>query len=67
VAIIGATALTLYTAPTRYEPPVPPGETVPGVPPKAAPGTLSTAELTLRAKLRAESANGPEKLLPEPR
>ncbi|MGX1271889.1 helix-turn-helix domain-containing protein [Streptomyces phaeoluteigriseus] len=67
VAIIGATALTVHSAPTRYEPPVPPGETVPGVPPRAAPGTLSTAELTLRAKLRAESANGPEKLLPEPR
>ncbi|USQ83074.1 helix-turn-helix domain-containing protein [Streptomyces phaeoluteigriseus] len=67
VAIIGATALTLHSAPTRYEPPVPPGETVPGLPPRAAPGTLSTAELTLRAKLRAESANGPERLLPEPR
>ncbi|MFD5267084.1 helix-turn-helix domain-containing protein [Streptomyces sp. NPDC058335] len=67
VAIIGATALTLHSAPTRYEPPVPAGETVPGLPPRAAPGTLSTAELTLRAKLRAESANGPEKLLPEPR
>lgn len=32
VAIVGATALTLRTAPTRYEPPVPPGETVQGVP-----------------------------------
>ncbi|MGV9554125.1 helix-turn-helix domain-containing protein [Streptomyces sp. NPDC003522] len=67
VAVIGATALTLRTAPTRYEPPVPPGETVLGVPPRTAPGPLSTAELTLRAKLRAEAANGPERLLPETR
>ncbi|MFJ4689865.1 sigma factor-like helix-turn-helix DNA-binding protein [Streptomyces sp. NPDC088766] len=67
VAIIGATALTLRSAPTRYEPPVPPGETVRGVPPRTAPGPLSTAELALRAKLRAEAANGPERLRPEPR
>ncbi|MFJ9716629.1 helix-turn-helix domain-containing protein [Streptomyces sp. NPDC101213] len=65
VAIIGATALTLRSAPTRYEPPVPPGETVRGVPPRTAPGPLSAAELALRAKLRAEAANGPERLLPE--
>ncbi|MEU8653202.1 helix-turn-helix domain-containing protein [Streptomyces sp. NPDC048737] len=67
VAIIGATALTLRSAPTRYEPPVPPGETVRGIPPRTAPGPLSTAELALRAKLRAEAANGPERLRPEPR
>lgn len=67
VAIIGATALTLRSAPTRYEAPVPPGETVRGIPPRTAPGPLSTAELKLRAKLRAEAANGPERLLPEPR
>ncbi|MFE9676011.1 helix-turn-helix domain-containing protein [Streptomyces sp. NPDC006259] len=67
VAIIGATALTLHSAPTRYEPPVPPGEAVPGVPPRAAPGTLSAAELALRAKLRAEAANSPGKLVPEAR
>ncbi|MEV1066751.1 helix-turn-helix domain-containing protein [Streptomyces sp. NPDC050263] len=67
IAIIGATALTARTAPTRYEPPVPPGETVQGVPPRAAPGTLSNAELNLRAKLRAETQPGPERLLPEGR
>ncbi|MFJ6724307.1 helix-turn-helix domain-containing protein [Streptomyces sp. NPDC091281] len=67
VALIGATALTLNTAPTHYEPPVPPGETVRGVPPRPAPGTLSDAELTLRAKLRSEAAHGPERVLPEPR
>ncbi|MFD7131251.1 RNA polymerase sigma factor [Streptomyces sp. NPDC059894] len=67
VALIGATCLTLYTAPTRYEPPVPPGETVQGVPPKPAPGPLSDAKLSLRAKLRSESAHGPERLVPETR
>ncbi|WP_327317350.1 RNA polymerase sigma factor [Streptomyces sp. NBC_01235] len=67
VAIIGATALTVCTAPTRYEPPVPPGEKVQGVPPRAAPGPLSNAELNLRAKLRAQTAPGPERLLPQAR
>ncbi|MFI1027783.1 helix-turn-helix domain-containing protein [Streptomyces sp. NPDC020951] len=67
IAIIGATALTARTAPTRYEPPVPPGETVQGVPPRTAPGALSDAELNLRAKLRAEAQPGPERLLPEGR
>ncbi|MDX3804547.1 RNA polymerase subunit sigma-24 [Streptomyces sp. AK04-3B] len=66
VAIIGATALTARTAPTRYEPPVPPGETVQGVPPRAAPGTLSDAQLKLRAKLRSETQKGPDRLLPRP-
>jgi DNA-directed RNA polymerase specialized sigma24 family protein len=67
VAIIGATALTLRSAPTHYEPPVAPGETVPGVPPRAAPGPLSEEELRLRAKLRQETANGPERLVPQVR
>ncbi|MFF4586877.1 RNA polymerase sigma factor [Streptomyces sp. NPDC001388] len=63
-ALVGATALTLRTAPTRYDPPVPPGTTVQGIPPKAAPGTLSNKQTTLRKKLRSEPANGPERLLP---
>ncbi|MET8977786.1 helix-turn-helix domain-containing protein [Streptomyces sp. NPDC004539] len=67
VAIIGATALTLGTAPTHYEPPVPPGATVGGVPPRQAPGALSDAELTLRAKLRQETSHGPERLVPDVR
>ncbi|AIS00091.1 helix-turn-helix domain-containing protein [Streptomyces glaucescens] len=66
VTLIGATALTLRTAPTRYEPPVPPGETVRGVPPRAAPGPLSERELELRAKLREETVTGPQRLVPEP-
>ncbi|MFE2040151.1 helix-turn-helix domain-containing protein [Streptomyces sp. NPDC059477] len=64
VALIGATALTVRTAPTQYEPPIPPGQTVRGVPPKPAPGPLSAEQLALREKLRNESATGPERLIP---
>jgi len=67
VALIGATALTLRTAPTHYEPPVSPGETVQGVPPKVAPGSLSAKELTLRAKLREGTGSGPQRLVPQAR
>jgi DNA-directed RNA polymerase specialized sigma24 family protein/DNA-binding XRE family transcriptional regulator len=65
VTLIGATALTLRTAPTRYEPPVPPGETVRGVPPRAAPGPLSERELWVREKLREEMVSGPARLVPQ--
>ncbi|PAZ12663.1 RNA polymerase subunit sigma-24 [Streptomyces sp. SA15] len=65
VALIGTTVLTLRTAPTHYEPSVPPGETVRGVPPRTAPGALSDAELKLRAKLREETVSGPERLVPQ--
>ncbi|MEU9555204.1 helix-turn-helix domain-containing protein [Streptomyces fumanus] len=64
VALIGTTALTLRTAPTRYEPPVPAGETVRGVPPRVAPGALSEEELRLRAALREEWRSGPDRLVP---
>ncbi|MCL8011697.1 helix-turn-helix domain-containing protein [Streptomyces sp. AS02] len=67
VALIGTTALTLRTAPTHYEPPVPPGATVRGVPPRVAPGPLSGAELELRAKLRSQMQSGPERLAPQQR
>lgn len=67
VTLIGATALTLRTAPTQYEPPVPPGETVRGVPPRAAPGPLSYEQLMLREKLRQAMASGGERLVPEAR
>ncbi|WP_062640470.1 helix-turn-helix domain-containing protein [Streptomyces maremycinicus] len=66
IAIIGATALTVRTAPTRYEPAVPPGETVQGIPPRPAPGTLSDAERKLRAKLRSDVRHGPQRLIPLP-
>ncbi|WDF40686.1 helix-turn-helix domain-containing protein [Streptomyces sp. T12] len=65
VALIGTTALTLRTAPTRYEPPVPPGQTVLGVPPKVAPGPLSKAEQELKEKLRSEMQHGPQRLAPQ--
>ncbi|TXS53002.1 helix-turn-helix domain-containing protein [Streptomyces sp. uw30] len=64
VTLIGTTALTLRTAPTQYEPPVPPGATVRGVPPRMAPGPLSQKELELRDKLRSQLQAGPVRLLP---
>ncbi|CAL9557160.1 hypothetical protein SUDANB176_04568 [Streptomyces sp. enrichment culture] len=67
VALIGITALALRTAPTGYEPPVPPGETVRGVPPRVAPGPLSEDQRELRSKLRKEMLHGPERLAPQPR
>ncbi|MER7901178.1 helix-turn-helix domain-containing protein [Streptomyces sp. NPDC096046] len=67
VALIGTTALTVRTAPTRYEPPVPAGEEIQGVPPPVAPGPLSESEQKLRAKLREEQQKGPDRLLPQPR
>ncbi|MFE4048444.1 sigma factor-like helix-turn-helix DNA-binding protein [Streptomyces sp. YIM B13518] len=67
VALIGATAFTLRTAPTRYEPPVPPGETVRGVPPRVAPGPLSEDRRELRTRLREELPRGPERLVPQAR
>ncbi|MFE0672846.1 helix-turn-helix domain-containing protein [Streptomyces sp. NPDC058867] len=67
VALIGTTALTLRTAPTRYEPPIAPGSTVQGVPPKLAPGPLSETERKLREKLREETVSGPERLVPQNR
>ncbi|CQR62327.1 helix-turn-helix domain-containing protein [Streptomyces leeuwenhoekii] len=65
--LIGSTALTLRTAPTHYEPPVPPGATVRGVPPRVAPGPLSDRELELRDKLREQTHSGPQRLGPEAR
>ncbi|GAA2626390.1 helix-turn-helix domain-containing protein [Streptomyces vastus] len=65
--LVTATAITAKTAPSHYEPPVPPGEKIHGVPPRAVPGTLSDKEQKLRAKLKSESANGPERLSPQSR
>lgn len=65
--IIGATAYTLTTAPTRYEPPLAPGQQVGGVPPHGGPQKLTPRDVALRAKLLAEPAHGPERLLPQVR
>ncbi|MDV9175334.1 helix-turn-helix domain-containing protein [Streptomyces sp. W16] len=64
VAIIGATTLTVRTAPTRYEPPVPLGERVEGVPARVAQGSLSEEEVSLRDRLRNGMTSGPERLAP---
>ncbi|MFF7971723.1 helix-turn-helix domain-containing protein [Streptomyces sp. NPDC007905] len=64
VTIIGATTLTLRSAPTHYEPPIAPAQAVHGVPPPAAMGPLSRQELALRARLHRQEANGPERLMP---
>ncbi len=65
-ALLAATLLALATAPTRYEPPQPPGEAVPGVPPHMGPQPLTPQDKALRKKLQAEPANGPERLVPQP-
>ncbi|MFC4503164.1 RNA polymerase sigma factor [Streptomyces vulcanius] len=67
VALISATALTLHTAPAQYTAPIPPGETVQGVPPKPAPGPLTPKERTLRKKLKSTPPSGPERLTPDTR
>ncbi|MFE2421360.1 helix-turn-helix domain-containing protein [Streptomyces hokutonensis] len=64
VAIAGATTLTLRSAPTHYEPPVPLGQRVEGVPARAVQGALSEEEIQLRDRLRNGMTVGPERLLP---
>ncbi|GGT58821.1 helix-turn-helix domain-containing protein [Streptomyces purpureus] len=62
--IIGATAFTVTTAPTRYVPPLSPGATVGGIPVRSGPAQLTREDLQLREKLRSEPMNGPERLIP---
>ncbi|MFD0414117.1 sigma factor-like helix-turn-helix DNA-binding protein [Streptomyces sp. NPDC127108] len=62
--IIGATALTVRTAPTRYEPPQSPGRAISGVPPRMGPEPLSYEDEVLREKLRKEPTRGPARLIP---
>ncbi|MFC9928494.1 RNA polymerase sigma factor [Streptomyces sp. NPDC127190] len=64
VTIIGATTLTLRTAPTHYEAPIAPAQAVRGVPAPVALGPLSREQQALRAKLRA-APGGRERVLPE--
>ncbi|WP_019066812.1 helix-turn-helix domain-containing protein [Streptomyces hokutonensis] len=64
VTIIGATTLTLRTAPTHYEPPVPLGQRVEGVPARVVQGASSEEEVALRDRLRSGMTAGPERLLP---
>ncbi|GAA3109080.1 helix-turn-helix domain-containing protein [Streptomyces rectiviolaceus] len=65
--IVGATALTLRTAPTHYEPPQSPGKAINGVPPRMGPGPLTYADQSLHKKLREDLSSGPERLTPQAR
>ncbi|MFS4096769.1 helix-turn-helix domain-containing protein [Streptomyces sp. AF1A] len=67
VTIVGATTLTLRTAPTRYEAPIAPAQAVHGVPRPVPLGPLSEEEQELRAKLRRKGTHGPNRLAPQPR
>ncbi|MEU3525385.1 sigma factor-like helix-turn-helix DNA-binding protein [Streptomyces sp. NPDC038707] len=67
VTIVGATTLTLRTAPTRYEPPIAPAQAVRGVPAAGAMGPLSREDRALREKLRRSETSGPERVFPQPR
>ncbi|MQY35259.1 hypothetical protein SRB17_32320 [Streptomyces sp. RB17] len=70
-AIIGATTLTVRSAPTHYEAPIAPAQAVQGVPPVGVMGPLSRKERALRsklqAKLRSAAARGPDRVTPEAR
>ncbi|MEV3872807.1 sigma factor-like helix-turn-helix DNA-binding protein [Streptomyces sp. NPDC049906] len=65
VLILGATALTLRTAPTAYEPPEAPPETVRGVPPRMGPGPLTEDRRALRDQLREAPGHGPHRVHPQ--
>ncbi|MFD5905649.1 helix-turn-helix domain-containing protein [Streptomyces microflavus] len=62
--LIGATALTLHTAPTHYEQPLSPPERVGGVPPRGGPQKLTPQDLKLQKVLKEQLAHGPERLVP---
>ena len=62
--IVGATALTLRTAPTHYEPPQSPGRAISGVPPRMGPGHLTYTDQILHKKLRETLSNAPARLTP---
>ncbi|MER7106565.1 helix-turn-helix domain-containing protein [Streptomyces sp. NPDC000229] len=63
--VIGATAFTLATAPTGYQPPLAPGEAVDGVPVLSGPQRLTPQDAALRDRLRGEPVTGPARLVPD--
>ncbi|MEW2136980.1 helix-turn-helix domain-containing protein [Streptomyces sp. NPDC005409] len=63
--IAAATAYTAVTAPTHYEPPRSPGESVSGVPPLSGPQQLTEQSRQLHDKLRADPAAGPARIAPK--
>ncbi|MEW5535134.1 DNA-directed RNA polymerase sigma-70 factor, partial [Streptomyces virginiae] len=62
--ITAATAYTAATAPTRYDPPLAPGESVSGVPPLSGPQQLTERSRQLHDKLRADPEAGPARVAP---
>ncbi|MGA4865126.1 sigma factor-like helix-turn-helix DNA-binding protein [Streptomyces lavendulocolor] len=64
--VVAATAFTLATAPTAYQPPLAPGEPVAGVPALGGPQRLTPQDEALRDRLRAEPVSGPARLVPDP-
>ncbi|MBA4861492.1 RNA polymerase subunit sigma-70 [Streptomyces sp. PSKA54] len=66
VLLAAATALSAWTAPTHYEPPQAPGNSVTGVPPRMGPGPLTKADTTLHDRLQANPHKGPHRLVPTP-
>ncbi|MFF4425938.1 helix-turn-helix domain-containing protein [Streptomyces sp. NPDC001549] len=60
-----STAYTVMTAPTHYEPPLAPGESVSGVPPLAGPQQLTERSRQLHDKLLADPEAGPARIAPE--
>ncbi|MER6257542.1 helix-turn-helix domain-containing protein [Streptomyces sp. NPDC001584] len=60
-----STAYTLMTAPTHYEPPLAPGESVSGVPPLAGPQQLTERSRQLHDKLLADPEAGPARIAPK--
>ncbi|MFD5624557.1 helix-turn-helix domain-containing protein [Streptomyces yangpuensis] len=62
--ITAATAYTAATAPTQYDPPLAPGESVSGVPPLSGPQQLTERSRQLHDKLRADPEAGPARIAP---
>ncbi|MFG2991466.1 RNA polymerase sigma factor [Streptomyces sp. NPDC048257] len=60
-----STAYTVMTAPTHYEPPLAPGESVSGVPPLAGPQQLTERSRQLHDKLLADPEAGPARIAPK--
>ncbi|GGP90576.1 RNA polymerase sigma factor [Streptomyces roseolilacinus] len=67
VLIAAATAFTLATAPTRYEPPLAPGEAVAGVPVLSGPQQPARQDKGLRTHLESAPVTGPARLVPSAR
>ncbi|MER7732313.1 helix-turn-helix domain-containing protein [Streptomyces erythrochromogenes] len=63
--ITAATAYTAATAPTRYDPPPAPGESVSGVPALSGPQQLTERSRQLQDKLRADPQAGPARITPK--